>query len=420
MNYKTFIIFFSILLSSTHFSHLQASDYDPSHPLVSSEEQIDDKWTFVYETLGLDPERYERHKKAAAPILSGTISAFKAFQKGQEAAIAGWIKLDNEDRQIRRIKEGVEIVNEETKLMAKLLTSLLQDVNSVQFIKDKNVYYMSSKGAIYDLKKLLEFVNFNKILVVPSALNKYHNYIDSDIIEAKPWLPSANGRPTDKDFKKADPKNLAKDLVLAEKEAINIYTGTEYRDMNAFLRGDIDSIVSGMNAYEMNSRLREVILHCAVAVSGLNKMPDYKPPVNPDGTVAKYLYRGEGSTPAAVMEKRKWSVQQGGEITSENGFISTAYGKPAEAFFGEHSSCGIMFRNLKAKEVTPLSMFGKQEREVIIPPTHIQWRYHKDVVSDNNKKKIPVFLAKPVTAPFGTIPRAGPLAGEAPTHAIVE
>lgn len=415
MKYNFFLNCFLFLIYSIGSFSLQAQPIPYATASSSSSEDnleatfSDEKWSFVVEILSLDPERRERHVRDAEPILTGKMSAFKAFLKGSEKAIAAYLKLDNEDRQLRRIKEGEEIVYEETLIIAEVLKDLLEDIHSVEFKKAGSDYFVMTKKGSYDLNKLLEFANFNQVIFSSSALNRYHDYIDMNIIKAKPYLPGSWGRPTDADFIKADPKGLCKKLVLAEKEAINIYTGSDYRDMNAFLRRDLESlgVYWEESAENINSRFKEVILHSAIAVSGLNKMPDYAPPPNPDGSIPQYLFRGESSTPEQVLDIRKSAVEAGGEVTLEGGFLSTSYGKPV--FFGEYSNCGIMFKNLKGKDITPLSMFGKGESEVLIPPTHLQWRYYKEVISDNLKRKIPLFLVKPVTAPHGTIPRASPL-----------
>lgn len=366
--------------------------------------QNDGKWSYVLEFLQTDPARRERHLKDAEPILSGKISAFNAFRQGYEKAITAYLKLDNEDRPIRKIIDEIGVVNEETVIMCEVLKNLLSDIHSVKFVKKGKDYVVVFSGKSYPLKELLEFVNFNQITFSAAMLDKYHQYIDTDIINEKPWLPNVYGRPTAQDFKNADPEGIAKKISLAEKEAINIYTGSAYFRMNAFLRGNLNSAIDTDNPKEIDRRFKEILLNSAVAISGLNKMPDFIPPPNHDGSVSKHLYRGEYSVPDAVLEKRQRAVQEGGDITLEGGFLSTAYQRPAEGFFGESAKCGIMFINLKGKNITPLSQFGSGEREVLMPPTHIQWRYHKDVKSDYYQTTVALFLAKPVTAPIGKAP----------------
>ena len=146
-----------------------------------------------------------------------------------------------------------------------------------------------------------------------------------------------------------------------------------------------------------NHGIKEVLLHVAVAVSGLNKLPDYTPPLGEDGKPLKYLYRAEGELPEDILKKRKWAVLQGGGITTEMGFLSTSYFKPAEGFFSEHSTSGILIRSLKGKKITPLSQFGNAEREILLPPTQMQWQYHKEIITDIFKRTMSLFIAKPVT-----------------------
>ena len=84
--------------------------------------------------------------------------------------------------------------------------------------------------------------------------------------------------------------------------------------------------------------------------------------------------------------------------------MSTAFTKPAEGFFGEHSQAGIMIKNLKGKKITPLSQFGNGEREILMPPTQMHWLFYKDIITDIYKNQMALFIAKPVTvAPELTI-----------------
>lgn len=384
MLYKNFVISLFVLVSLSSYA--------------DEEVYTDRGFDYVLEDLSSNPERAEKHRKNAEPILNGSMSAFRAFQDGKETAISAYLKLDNEDRPMRRIREGEEVRNEETMIMADIIKSLLMDYNSVEFIKQNNKIYVVIKGESHDLKQLLDFTNFNQITFTEASLKKYHDYIDL-YFGYKPWLN--NGRPSNNDFTKRDPEGNCKKLNFAEKEAINIYTGSAYLDMNALLRNKLNNFLNN-SPYTINKSLKEMLLHAAVAVSGLNKMPDFEPTKNNDGTFPKYIYRGESYVSDSILEERLEAVKEGGDVTLEGGFLSAAYGKPVNGFFGEHSKCGIMFRNVKGKKIISLSMFGQSEREVLLPPTHVQWRYHKNVISDHAKNTVALFLAIPVTAPHGT------------------
>ena len=97
-----------------------------------------------------------------------------------------------------------------------------------------------------------------------------------------------------------------------------------------------------------------------------------------------------------MLKKRKWAVLQGGGITTEMGFLSTSYTKPS-GFFSEFSQSAILIKSLKGKKITPLSQYGNSEREILLPPTQMQWLYHKDIISDIYKNTIALFIAKTVS-----------------------
>jgi hypothetical protein len=356
-------------------------------------------------------EKYEKHQKDSEPILSNVLTPFSAFRDGFERAIASFIKLGQEERVKEKVVSAPQPKSEETQLIENLIKSLLADFDSVKFIKKDKRYLAIADGKLYQFSTILQRVNFNQIELSASDLDAYHQLLDSGRLFQTPHAYARSGRPSEKDFEELDSENICRTLSFAEKEAINIYTGSFYTAMNSLMRGDIDRAIDSQYLPDIltpkakvNHGIKETLLHIAVAVSGLNKLPDYVPPLGPDGEPQKYLYRAESNLPKKELKKRKWAVLQGGGITTEMGFISTAYKKPAEGFFHEDCQAGVMIKNLKGKKITPLSQFGNGEREVLLPPTQMQWLYHKDIITDIYKNTMALFIAKPVTvAPELTI-----------------
>jgi hypothetical protein len=345
-------------------------------------------------------EKHEKHMEESQPILSGVLTPYEAFKEGFERAIASFIKLGSEGK-VNKIVSEEQTKNIETELMETLIKSLLFDFNSVKFIKKDEKYLAISNGKLYQFSNILEKANFNLIKLTNKDLVAYQILLNSGALYQQPYLNM--GKPTEKDFEDRDPQGLCKNISFAEKEAINIYTGHYYRAMNSLMRGNIDDAVTWGSAPDFftvkeqaSHNIKETLLHVIVAVSGLNKLPDFVPPPGIDGKPQKYLYRSEGSLPENILAQRKWAVLNGGEITTEMGFISTAFSKPAEGFFGEHSSSAVMIKSLKGKKITPLSQFGDSEREILLPPTQLQWKYHKDIITDIYRNTMPLFIAKPV------------------------
>lgn len=349
-------------------------------------------------------EKHEKNKQNSDPILSKVLTPYQAFRNGFEKAIASFIKLGQEKNITSQLEKTAPNKSEETELMEKLIKNLLYDFDSVKFIKRDGNYLAISHGKLYKFSALLERVDFNQIKLTTAELNAYHKLLVSGRLFEQPFLSRHGRKPTEKDFDDQEEDGGCKKLSLAEKEAINIYTGNSYSAMNNLMRGNVDRAIEKFHIPQMmtknariNHSIKETLLHIAVAISGLNKLPDYIPPAGPNGEPAKYLYRGENYISKEDLEKRKWAVLKGGGITTEMGFLSTSYLKPAEGFFNEHVKSAVMVRSLKGKNITCLSQFGKGEREILLPPTQMQWQYHKDIITDIYKNTMALFIAKPVT-----------------------
>jgi hypothetical protein len=325
--------------------------------------------------------------------LSKALTPFRAFKEGFEEAIASFL-MEGQEVKKTDISEK-PIKNTETLLMEKIVKSLLKDFNSVRFVKNRNHYVALMDGKVYQFSILLEKTDFNQISLTDKELIHYHKMIKNQQFSMGTSLDR-------RELKKLNEDPDIRKLTFGEREALNIYSGSGYSPMNTLLRGDIDGI-TGFYFHDTltqkesaNLAIKETLLHAAVAISGLNKLPDFVPPIGPDGKQQTYLYRAENSLPDDILKKRKWSVLTGNP-TKEMGFISTSYFKPAEGFFSEFSNSGILIECLKAKKITALSAFKDAEREVLLPPTQMLWLYHKDVVTDVFKNTIPLFIAKPVT-----------------------
>lgn len=324
--------------------------------------------------------------------LANALSPFKAFKEGFERAIAKYITGGQEVK--KTVTSETPIKNTETALMEKIVKSLLHDFHSVRFLKHRDTYVAIMNGRIYQFSLLVERCDFNQISLTETELSHYHSMIEKHQFSMNPSFSPYQ-------FAQLNSHKEIRKLTFAEREALNIYTGPGYHAMNTFLRGGMDDVVMSYSVLgfskkeRTNLALKETLLHAAIAVSGLNKLPDFVPPVGPDGSRQKYLYRAENSLPEDILKKRKWAVLTG-KPTKEMGFISTSFLKPSEAFFSEFSKSGILIESLKAKKITDLSCF-ESEREVLLPPTQMLWLHQKDVVTDVFKKTIPLFIAKPVT-----------------------
>lgn len=330
---------------------------------------------------------------------------FKDFCHGAEQAVAAYLLQGNENGVKHQLYFGPQNITSETIKAKKIIDSLLDDYESVSFYKKNGQFYAAIGNEKIDFSATIKRVNFNHIKLSYDQLVVYNRLFNTQNFLNKPMRAGFDNTPVDKDyFEENDPKKICKNITLAEKKAINIYTGSFHESMNALMRGKIDHCINCNGALpsylsktkKINLTLKETILHVTAAVGGLNKLPDYDPPKNSDGTKPQYLYRGEGEE---MKELRRKAMQDGGEVTMELGFISASYEKPASSFFNEYSGNGILIKNVNGKNITPLSQFQDAEREILLPPTQLQWLYHKEVKAPNGNK-LNLFLAIPVRVPF--------------------
>lgn len=183
------------------------------------------------------------------------------------------------------------------------------------------------------------------------------------------------------------------------------YTGSAYDMINSFMRGLFDNAVktntqvAGLSEEaRIDATLKEALIHTCVNVAALNKLLDFQK-IGATGEADRYLFRGETSScPEFVIEKRKEAVRKGGAVEMECGFMSTSYQQPNSSFFNASSKAGVVIENVKGKNVMPLSQFGTAEREILVPPTQIQWRYHKRISAPFGSE-IDLFYAYPVSVP---------------------
>jgi hypothetical protein len=179
------------------------------------------------------------------------------------------------------------------------------------------------------------------------------------------------------------------DLHYAEMAAVNIYTQDYYRHINDLLRSDWPKF--SKNDSIDTKKLKEVIIHTTMAASGLNKSPD---------KTIDFTYRvDKAGLPDSLVKDRKKSVESNKDnpyVTFETGgFLSSSKERPAEAWVGG-TKYGTTFYNVIGKNVESISYFhAYKEREVLLPPTQMQWVSYK---TEGNRD---YFLARPVYTPLG-------------------
>lgn len=384
----------------------------------------------LFNDLNCEAELFDSKDRASK--VKSLNDLMKKFEKGRGDEVVSYLKVStikkqsSDDNMLATITKqapvfGPQSKNSETMAMENILHELLRDYESVKFkFKDRKLFvrYRDTQTAqikTVDMSPLLTNVNFNHISLSPSCITKYENYLtNSSQLGYKLNKHKFNVKPENQSAfdEKSGPCGK---LRLGEKKAINIYTGKMYTPMNLFLRGEFkaaaDHILNDDGVHsdyqfeedKRNQAYKECLLHCAVAIAALNQIPDYRDD--------KYLFRCEGNgVPDEVIKNRIKAVNDGGGVTLEMGLISTAYHKPAESFISSDTKAFIIFHVRNGKNVTQVSQYGKSEREILLPPTQIYWKYHKEVKAkniDNHNRDVHLFYALPMTVDTHT-PVLGP------------
>lgn len=366
---------------------------------------MDIESNFLYSDLiANETEIHRSIDDASISRRSSPEEAFIDFSQGAGDAVAAYLAEDNENCLKHELNYGPQTITEETKQGQIIVNALLQNYKSVKFFKNKSTIFVSTGKHTFNFTNLIKGLNFNHLILKSDQLIAYNKLLDSQYISYKSHSHGYDNRPTDEQyFMDMDPRGICSTISLAEKRAINIYTGGAHYGMNALMRGLLDDAIKAnhnLPSYysskeKLNYTLKEFLLHCAVAVHGLKQLPDYDPPEREDKTKPQYLYRGEGGS---TISTRIEAVQEGGKVTLELGFISTSYDRPSGIFVNSYTPCGVLLVNVSGKDITPLSMFGEGEREVLLPPTQIQWMYHKEIPTKESRT-MHLFLALPVRVP---------------------
>jgi len=227
-------------------------------------------------------------------------------------------------------------------------------------------------------------VNYDSIFLTDEQLGKYNAFLESSRIGYVPWVPGMpmGQMPKDEDFERAAdqagvPRDTYSAMTLAEKKAVNLYTQNLYEFMNKLARCDVDGAIASWRVdvglekapgATEDEIIKQGLLHLCVAISGLNKIPDF---INPTGS--KFLYRTMelDNEPAAafVRERAELSLQRG---ISREPFMSTSVGIPVLP-----GQVSVLVRNVGGKDVRGLSAMGSTEAEILIPSKKVQWLYYR-------------------------------------------
>lgn len=307
------------------------------------------------------------------------------FNNGYAEAVKRFLKEEKKlaTQSSQKVERSqVSLHNEktvQTTIAQKILSDLLKDFSMYRINHEDDKYYLTNKEGSYlqystgekvELQEFIKKVDFNQIQFSAEEVSAYQQLLHIyDYVGCKPEIPDA-GFPT---------VGACSELLEGEKEAINIYTGDDNTSMIRFMQGRISDVCGE------SDRLKSLFISSAMCVAALNKLPDFHP-------TQKFLFRYDASLKPEKMNERIKAVKEGKGITRELGFISTSHTQPSYEYVIQ-GTVATLFYNCKAKYIAPLSEFP-EEREVLLPPTEIQWKYHYAFNDDGIEKHI--FIAKPV------------------------
>lgn len=281
-----------------------------------------------------------------------------------------------------------------------IVDHLFQNLDSVDCIKEGETVYVMCDGIRYNLREILSQANLEQVQLRADQLDQYDTWLASPTSNIK-YRPQESSfvlvKPSAEFFAKRDPDGLYGGLHIGEKCAINVYTGDANTFIIRLLSGRFDRAVEGYDprgsiadeTVRFNRCIKEGLLHSIVAISGLRKIPDF---IGSDGTIPKYLFRGD-SWPPAKTKIITDLVERGGDFSLEP-LLSTSYQQPVAGWV---KNIGILLENSHGKDVTGLSQYDKSEREILLPPVPLQWMYHKQALNPfQGNKPIDFFMARPL------------------------
>ncbi|TAL64166.1 MAG: hypothetical protein EPN84_03775 [Legionella sp.] len=265
----------------------------------------------------------------------------------------------------------------------------------VVFSIENERLFVEMNGAKLDLSEILKNANLNQLIFNEEDTDNYMVLVHSKACKFPPGIRDLDHIPTAEDYKKREmegkhPEALEA-LNLAEKSAINIYSGPFYATCNQMLRGDI-SRVSDLNSQQIG----EVCATIAIGCAGLNKVSTSAP---------NYSYRIEENFDSALTQRRIDAVNSGGEVIQEMAFFSTADGFVPDdptamtREFLEVGCTAILLSDVRGKYIADISQ-RPVECEYLIAPTQMQWVGHHE-----NEVGTHFFEAKPVQTPDGLTPQ---------------
>ena len=252
-----------------------------------------------------------------------------------------------------KLTEGPLPKSMHTYQLEAITRQLLMD-KDFTFTKENNEDYITIDKVKYNWTEIIKYANLDHIELNRHDFRLYSKYIQS--VTVKPSLhPDFEPHYISELYQNyySNNRELPEPLIsFQEMQAINVYTGGFYRQMNDVLRGEFDFKT------EDKTTAREAIIQSIVCASGLRKIPE---------TTITDAYRG-GKMPSTVEHNERIKAAEKHGVIQLSGFVSSSTDK-GESF--SHKPVDFHFTNLKGAYIAPISQ-SPHEKEFLIPPTQVQ------------------------------------------------
>lgn len=243
------------------------------------------------------------------------------------------------------------------RLLANELFEVVRDGNSMYMVFENT----ETGTHTYNLSEIVQYANLSHLALNEDDCKAYQTYVEDNSTDFRPLFEdldssgSVNRDKRGRPILHATPSPFAvkkyKDLNLAEMYAVNLYTQSHYKAINAFLRGTFH--YSDVTP----SWTKSTILHSVFCGSALSKIPD----MNIDK-----VYRWEFWENTPVFKKREEAVKKK-KVVPLSGFVSTSTSSERKIKLGEPMNVRWIFSQVRGKFIGGLSTIGSEQEFLMAP-----------------------------------------------------
>lgn len=237
--------------------------------------------------------------------------------------------------------------------LEKLTRDLLKTDDFKVNLENDDYIFTFKNGNEYNWTEIRNYANFQHVTLTEQDFDLFKDFVkvcnrlyrpDLEYFKKEEYKRALYG-----EYYQQNKELPTPSINFQEMQAINVYTGGFYTEINALLRGTFSDIDSKLKT------TRAALITSVFCASGLQKIPE---------TSIIETYRGAkyGSTNEQI--ERVTAAAQGGTVRLE-GFVSSSIDAIESDF--QIKPVFYHFKNIRGMYVAPISKLPK-EREFLIPP----------------------------------------------------